>query len=257
MIEKHRSLIELHDTETGATFWPCRSPRGFRQYLNPLEEADKNRLRGVYEPGGLRFVREWAKNHRGSNGLAFLDVGCWRADYTLEALTGGIPGSKIVAIEPNPASRVIVAETLAVNGFAIRALHGRPLWSEGDKRLAFENVMKLREARPGEKPVSEPTRTLNFYADLLDADCPCILKMDIEGAEIHALAGGPAFLKALPAGSWIMLEIHHPAVSAVEVAGILEGHGFARWHINPAEGRPVRPITEPIKEQTQLTFWTR
>lgn len=232
------------------------TPRGFCQYLDPHHDLTPHRLDGRYEPKGRDFARRWFTAHPKTPGLAFLDVGAYCGDYTLEAAAAGLAAPSIVAIEPQPFAARCLAASLALNGCGAEIIN-RPAWN-GPAHLAntdgHHGGFTLRPADEPAPAIAEPLK-LDDLAGRLRPDCPCLVKIDTEGAELEILQGARGLLRRLPPNSALLVEMHRrPDRHPNEAGALLWQAGYRRQN-----HRHDPPRNEPRKmpDATQLTLWTR
>lgn len=182
------------------------------------------------------FAREAAGRH------ALLDVGASHGLFSL-AFTAGRPESAALAVEPSPVAWEILEENLARNRrdnvAPVRLAAGS---AEG--RLAMRQVWHHLEALPAG---ADPPGSLSIPVRRLDVLCaerrfePDLLKVDVEGYELEALAGARGLLAERRPP--IFLEVHPRHLAGLgqrvgELLDLLAGFGYA---FRSLRGRPLAP----------------
>ncbi len=145
--------------------------------------------------------------------LRFFDLGAHYGFFTLAALARGGAETRVLAVEPSPAARRVLASNLglAPGGGRAHVLAGAVGGAEGSLPMlaagvASEHYMfAAGAARPD--AVAVPQFTLPALARAAGFP-PTLIKLDVEGAEFEVLTA-PANLAALQA--WrvpLLLELH-------------------------------------------------
>lgn len=172
---------------------------------------------GLYELDTYRTLRQLLPA-----GTAFLDVGANLGYFSLLAARWVGPGGRVDSIEPDPLNRQRLQANLAANGLEQRVkVHGIAasdhagelcLWHpEGDGAnhgMASTVVVPEGAAR-------EFTVRCERLAEVV-AQCPDVVKMDVEGAELSALKGMEPWLRRERPPK---LVIEHNQVAAAAAAG--------------------------------------
>jgi len=134
---------------------------------------------------------------------SWIDLG---ANIGTTVIPAAVAGATCHAVEADPANLALLRRNLARNGVADRVtVHAAAVWDD-DTTLSFEQAPsnlgdhRVRTAAPdGDNAYGEAARsTIEVSArrvdGLIDASKlpgPVIVKLDIQGAEGHAFAGGP------------------------------------------------------------------
>ncbi len=175
---KEESGLELWETPKGS-FW---IPRGNR-YVLPFNLAEMEQH--IYGTGE-HFV------HAGD---IVLDCGASDGDFTRQALAAG--ARQVVAIEISPSSAECIRRNLAAETAAGRVIvYPKGVWNKEDTLTlnvddtnfaANSVVMHPNSSHPS---VLAPLTTIDKLVVELNLPRVDFIKMDIEGAEVPALAGG-------------------------------------------------------------------
>jgi FkbM family methyltransferase len=203
---------------------------------------------GTFEAHCLKWLRILLPR-----GGTFVDVGANVGVYTLEgAARVGVSG-RVIAVEASPGHARTLAENVAVNDFRqVRILPFAVGEADGLARLVLptggNRGMFTIGSVDGEPVAEVPVRRLD---DLLAAEgitAVDVLKMDIEGAELGALAGAPELLRrSRPA---VIVELNEKALRPFRATpgALLElfaREGYRGWLIRraglvPLEDEPGR-----------------
>ena len=174
---------------------------------------------------------EWALQHV-SDGL-FVDGGACVGLFCIPMLLQR-PESRCVAFEPNPVAYEALQEMAALNGVAERlTAHQVALFDHASLRALKVSDIALQ---CGLSTLGEPLRFGACHSELVqtamldDYDlAPQLIKLDLEGAELHALCGATeTILRHHPA---IITEAYEPNTAqfgydAGEIGRFLEGLGY-------------------------------
>ncbi|HUP28359.1 MAG TPA: FkbM family methyltransferase [Chloroflexia bacterium] len=197
--------------------------QGLSFYLPSGEEAPwaDRFLTGKYEPEMLAALQSLARK-----GGTLYDIGAHIGFYTCAWLKLG--GQSVEAFEPAPYNREILEATLERNNLARNVrVHSVALGSrDGEatllasrKDVGASSAAYLRQTGgvglmpeaesgsvPGVESINVPLRKLDTVCAELELPAPSVIKLDIEGAEAAALAGGQSLLtRCRPA---ILCEVH-------------------------------------------------
>ncbi|MYJ73450.1 MAG: FkbM family methyltransferase, partial [Rhodospirillaceae bacterium] len=135
---------------------------------------------------------------------SWIDLGANIGAMTIPA---ALAGAKCHAVEPEPSNLALLRRNIARNGVADRVtVHEAAAWHEAAE-LAFEIAPanlgdhRVRTAAPGSNDaygeaarttVTVPARPVDALIDAGSLAGPVLVKVDVQGAEGHALAGGAA-----------------------------------------------------------------
>lgn len=182
---------------------------------------------GLFE----KEIHPWL--NRLSNGIATaIDIGAAHGEYTLYFLTK-TKATKVFAFEPDVSLFPCLHENLRLNGL--------------DQSGRLEISAKFL----GFSDTDRETR-LDSLATSVDA--PCLIKMDVDGAEAQILNGAET-INALPDVRWI-IETHSRELESL-CDRILIAAGFQTRIIPNARWRVFVPEQRPIEHNRWLAAWKR
>jgi FkbM family methyltransferase len=164
---------------------------GFRLVLDPHDELAGLLYVGEYEPEERGLVRRLLRS-----GDVFVDAGAHVGLYTVLAARAG---ARVHAIEPSSRSFELLCGNVRRNGVSalVRAHHlalsdedGEAAIQLGDAR--FSAWTSFGRVPPGEQRGSERVETRTVDGLIADGtlSLPFLLKLDVEGWELHVLRGG-------------------------------------------------------------------
>ena len=136
--------------------------------------------------------------------LNFLDVGACHGVYSLTFATVN-PGGRVIAVEPSPAARKILEYNISTNCLRNRVeVVSHAAGEDGSKMYAMQNWHHLEARKDSRDTVVVETRSIDAICD--DHACrPDLIKIDVEGFELHVLQGARRVLSQRPV---VYLEIH-------------------------------------------------
>ena len=193
---------------------------------------------GLHEFAEMAFVL-----HLLRAGDGFADIGANVGSYTV--LAAGVRRARVTAVEPSSVARAALRDNVELNGLhdlvrvegvALGASQGRVAFTTG---LDATNHVLDQSEQPHEAVEQTTIDTL------FGANCPTLLKLDVEGSEAAVLAGAAATLKA-------------PMLKAmiVELNGSGRRYGFddAKTHSSLLDlgfsPQSYAPFTRELKRQT-------
>jgi FkbM family methyltransferase len=161
-----------------------------------------------FESAEIEFVKRFLKR-----GMTVLDVGAHHGLYTLLASNLVGPTGKVIAFEPSPRERKRLLKHLRWNGLREVQVEPYALGAKsGEAKLYLTDSFNdwcnsLRPPADGsEQVITVPVRTLDEAISLFKLDKIDLLKLDIEGGELDALAGAEKTL-TLPERPVILIEV--------------------------------------------------
>jgi FkbM family methyltransferase len=167
---------------------------------------------GLYELDTLRLLRRLLKP-----GHHFVDCGANIGYFTIAAARCVGPGGRVDAFEPDPINRARLEAHLAGNGAPVNVrVHAVALSDSPGQATLYHPTEASRNHGEASlfAPADTATTAYTVATARLDEQLdrpPNVIKMDIEGAELMALKGMGAFLRAAAPP---MLVIEHNPESA-------------------------------------------
>jgi hypothetical protein len=197
--------------------------RGIRMNLNLTHHTQL--YLGLFE----REIHWWLE-HLSKGIVTGLDIGAADGEYTLFLLKN-TQASKIYSFEPDP----IMVSRLNSN-------------------LRLNHELELEHLQMSTKLVGRSSSDDTVCLDSLKEDirCPCLIKMDVDGAEAEILAGAGA-VKAMPDIRWL-IETHSEELERSCVKS-LENAGFKTRIVRNAWWRAILPEQRPIPHNRWLVAW--
>lgn len=195
-------------------------------------------LDGLWEP----HVTAWMQSTL-SPGKVFVDVGANVGYFTLLGAQLVGPGGLVVAVEAHPELAGILQRNVVINGHhGYVTTHHRAAWSENTE-LEFNvrqhfagNSSVGRLDAPGREMLGDTERAVKVQAVRLDdllAGLPRpvdVIKIDVEGAEVHAFAGLQRTLSANPGivvmFEWARAQIESVGDTPAKLAELVDSYGF-------------------------------
>jgi FkbM family methyltransferase len=200
----------------------------------------------AYEPAKMRAVRRLLKP-----GGVFLDVGANKGDFTILAASIVGAAGRVVSFEPAPDNFVWLEASISLNGCGNVELHRLALSDEDGitrlylgRRSGTHSLLPLAENDMGALEVQ--AKTLDGFLSDAAIDRVDLIKLDVEGFEMHVLRGARATLERT--GDVALLIDIHPrlGVDPKEVAGYLGSLGFLLFELES-------PSPEPITDVARVT----
>ena len=225
----------------------------------------------VHEPFGTAILLSILRDD-----MTVVELGANIGYYTMqEACSRRL--RRVVAIEPNPVSFGILAQNVAMNGCQNIDLHNIAI-SDVDGTLPFyiskhSNICGIAPRADYERKIDVPVMRLDSLLEREGVGHVDMVRMDIEGHEIHALRGMMETLRRDK--PWICMEYHAPMISAAdreEFVDALEGVGYVlkcftfRWSDYPIFGHSIvdratvcrtgrlRDVLATVTDQVMLLF---
>ncbi len=199
-----RSHLHLVNTE-GMKFDP-RPGSDDAYHMTPWRERDVE-----------AFIRRILQTHRG----VFVDAGANVGYYTLLACKSGVP---VVAVEAHPQTFECLERHVRLNGCDQCQIVNRALWDRTGEVLSLEaEAFQYGGAHlvTGEQ-TDWRVETITLDDLLKDVEQVCLIKMDIEGSEGHALRGASRVLERTHA---IAVEVRDPE-NVPRISRLLVSAGF-------------------------------
>lgn len=176
-------------------------------------------------------------------GQTVVDVGAHIGVFSLMAARKVGPRGRVLSFEPSPRTLELLRRNLAANALPWVKLHAVALAeTEGSAELF---VADDAEGNPAADTLSAvggrknvPVRLRRLDDVLAEEGVAAIdhLKIDVEGAELRVLDGGP---KALARTRRVVMEIHPPRVDPAAMRARLEAAGFSCRVVSEGPGSVI------------------
>jgi FkbM family methyltransferase len=181
---------------------------------------------GLHELSDMGFVL-----HMLRAGDHFLDVGANVGSYTV--LAAGAVGAVVTSVEPIPATFRHLQRNVALNGLSAKVTAWQGGLSDSPGVLTFteglDTVNHVVARGEAGAVVDVPVRTVD---DLVEADVPVLIKIDVEGHE-HAVLKGAARTLASPRLLAVVMETNGSGarygVKDEQLVAIMRGHRFSPY----------------------------
>jgi FkbM family methyltransferase len=215
---------------------------GYKGYVNLAEHA------GICSFFFRQDLTAWPTPSLVGEGDVCVDAGANAGVYTL--LLASVVGSRgrVVAFEPNPFYSSLVERSVGLNGWQARArVDRRALWERGGERLRF--FLSTNSANSGtsslinhgvyldeSRTIEVDTVTLDEYVREHAIERMAVVKIDVERAENHVLAGMRGVLDARRINYLIIEMLAHS-----DAQHALAEHGYECFLIDEAH-RQLVPV---------------
>ena len=165
-------------------------------YKWKIEIPDSRYLLGTYEVALSKYVKKAV-----SEGNRLIDIGANAGYFSLIAGKYGRADLKHVAVEPVPENIRLLKSHLSENDIqnviiepmAISDKEGEIEFSNSSNLAA--NTYKTESSIFSEETIKVKTSSLDAFASKYQLDSNCLIKIDVEGAELDVLKGGASFLR--------------------------------------------------------------
>jgi FkbM family methyltransferase len=156
-------------------------------------------LEGIWEPRTTRYLCDTL-----ASGQVFMDIGANAGYFSLLAARCVGETGRVIAVEPNPAmamqvrkntersrlTNVAIAEVACSDSVEIRDLYIGNAYNTGNSSLSANNLAWTRSVRV-------PCTTADLLVQRQELQRLDLVKIDVEGAELHVLRGMTTILKML------------------------------------------------------------
>lgn len=225
---------------------------GHRMYL---DDRDSLRLsvNRECEPAETALFRREVKP-----GDVVLDLGANIGYFTLLFAQRVGPSGAVVAFEPDPDNFALLKRNLAANGYRNVRAERRAVWDATGPLRLFRSEENRGDHRSYESPEARPAITIDAVSidAFLGQDLPRVdfVKMDIQGAEHHALRGMRALLARSPRVT-LLTEVWPRGLrlaggSAEEYVASLRELGFALYELREDGSTVPADLARLLSEQT-------
>jgi len=158
-------------------------------------------LYGTFEISETRLIQSLLRE-----GMAFLDIGANIGYYTVIGARLVGPTGKVHCFEPHPDIRAQLQENIARNGYQNVVVHAEAMSEQTGTVTFFTSEDQQNQGTSsilpgsGRKAAQQvPSVSLDDFVARLNPARVDLIKMDIEGAELHVIAGGRRTLAAADA----------------------------------------------------------
>lgn len=203
--------------------------------------------------------------HRGD---VFLDIGANVGFFSLVAARIVGAEGRVVAFEPVPALANLLRKTAEANGLGnLDIVEAAVAQSNGKASIAamrdsayshlVDGAREIDSSHGAWRSTEVTTICLDEFVPRFIGRAPRLIKMDIEGAELEALAGATKVLSD-PHGPDVICEVGVPHLarfghSPRDVFAWFADYGYAAF--NPTSAQPMR--VEDLSEHEYNVFFTR
>jgi FkbM family methyltransferase len=233
--ERLRAVFRGADRGTRQKLVPILPPEviefaGVRMYVDPRDNyTDRMIWRDGHPPEvkSLIALTEVVEDRK----ALILDIGANSGAYTIPLGVAAGPGSRVIAFEPNPmmVGRLghnvrlnDLGEVVRIEGCALGRAKGEAMLNFRKRNFGQASLMPINAGHDGATLV--PVRPLLEFIDGAEDYDVSVLKIDVEGAEVAALA------PLLEAGGWLpdvmLVETAHADEWNVDLVAQIKGLGF-------------------------------
>jgi len=220
------------------------APRGLERTINGIDRIriipDLYTIGESYEPDVWDSIMSAVRP-----GDVVVDVGAHIGLYTIAIASRLGSDGQIYAFEPDPYNLQLLRRHVELNGVGARASVFPYAVSDRDGLLSFvggRHSQSHAELAPSESSTQVPTVTLDatFPSERVD-----LLKIDVEGFEVHVLRGATNLLGDARRGPrTIFIEVHPYAweqfrVSSASLLDLLESY---RYRVFDLAGNEIKDI---------------
>lgn len=208
---------------------------------------------GAFEKRERAFVERFLKP-----GMVMIDVGAHHGLYALIAAKRVGAAGRVIAFEPSPRERRRLERHRRINRMrqvtvvdrAVGAEPGRAtLFLPPRRSSGFNSLQPAAEVRARSEPVAVEVTTIDRYLAHSSVDRVDLIKLDIEGGELHALKGAARTIAAhRPA---ILCEVEDERTvpwgyKAEQIIDLMKAQGY-HWFL-PRPGGRLIPLPGPGSE---------
>lgn len=153
-----------------------------------------------YKPWKVAFHKEndgYLKHYNLQSGDVVVDAGGYEGTFSIYAAKAVGPTGRVIVFEPDTGNCEKLRQNVILNGLENVTIINKALWSK-DRKLKFNNkhtagASFFFNASPHVQEIDAVA--LDSELERLGIDCVDFIKMDVEGAEIHAIQGAQKTLK--------------------------------------------------------------
>ena len=234
----------------------ARLPNGCRVKCELRDEVQRLMwFYGLYEP-----IESYLFNQLLQPGMVVIDVGANVGQYTMLASTAVGRLGSVHSFEPVPSTFARLNQHISDNSLMNVYLNNAAIWHE-ETSIALglptdminnAGAYTVGVGSDSASRVEVHTLTLDNYADRHNLARVDVIKMDIEGAEPAAIAGGLGVIRKFR--PLILAEVNRAALigagySTVELWTIVSGLGYRVWRIGQSleDSGPVRDLESVVQ----------
>jgi len=202
-----------------------------------IVEKGHHATRSHYFFGVQDFEDELFAIHFLREGELFIDIGANLGIFSI--MVGSTTGARVIAVEPSPSSTRVFKRHIALNDLGDRITLIEA--AAGDRNDAafiknsvdMDNFVVVSDVDLSSGMAKIPMICID---DVIDANAPCVMKMDVEGFEMQALKGATKLLNNQNLQA-ITIEIsdfsRRYGVSPQETHKYIARHGFTAVTYDP------------------------
>lgn len=210
------------------------SPSGERYRINRYSFVERMIKNGTYEKMRASYLR----GHL-TPADVFVDIGANIGFFTVIAAHRG---ASVHAFEPDPMNYQRLVRNVKLNGFSETqvktypcALGGESGYAVLHRPLSDNYGMASIVGAPAPDGIRVPLRRLDDV--LKPFPSRCVIKIDVEGAELQVLDGAESFLAKMKGGSLWLVEVHDEVgVEISSVAGRFRSRGYLVSYFDDTTG---------------------
>ena len=243
-----------------------------RNFVSAWTDVDGLSMTGA-TIGHVDHLRAWAEGREEPQmtacfkqalrpGDLVVDVGGYLGYFTLLAARAVGEAGEVVVVEANPQSQELLQRNIERNGFSDRVVVHRTAVADSPGTATFywdaSDGSASGLAAPDNVGGTYKVPVTTIDALLGDGAAPDVIKIDIEGAEVRALAGMRATLARAAPGLKLFVELNPDALAKAGASGdaLLEELRGAGFQINVIDeaARSVRALgrDEPLATHANL-----
>jgi FkbM family methyltransferase len=216
---------------------------GHLVYLDPTDSIRLG-MGDLHEPGVVQLLQQHLQP-----GDRVIDAGAHIGYLTLEMARAVGGGGNVYAFEPDPSNFALLQRNVAANRYSNVITVQAAAWSaDGRQRLFLRDDHhgdhRMYDPGDGRTSVEVDTVRLDSYFDGDDRPLR-LVKLDVQGSELHALRGMTGLLRRNP-DVIVILELWPRGLRGCGaeprlVIDLMQELGLTPWRLNPRSGR-LRPV---------------
>jgi FkbM family methyltransferase len=176
----------------------------------------------------IRFLRRWLRP-----GMRALDVGASYGVFAASIAKGVTPSGRVWAFEPTPQTARLLKRTLELNRFTqVHLVKQAVADRTGKVAFSLNPSSEMNAIDAGGAQAEVPCTTLDRAAQAYAWNDLDFVKLDVEGAELAAIAGGEELFSRL--SPLVMLEIKAGSYADTRALQPLAAAGYETYRLLPA-----------------------